>query len=180
MRSGGPAGNERLTATIAVLLLVLLAVEGVTVLSIGPLLSLHMFVGVLLIPVVGLKLASTGWRFVRYYAGTRAYRAKGPPHPIMRLLAPLLVAATAVVLGSGVVLLAKGERRGTWVGVHKSSFVAWLALFSIHVLVYVWRLPGLVLDRRAPGFALRVALVVLVLVAGLWIAEETALHDRWT
>ena len=129
MRSGGPSGNERLTATT--------------------------------------------------YAGSAAYRLNGPPRLFMRALAPLVVAATAVVLGSGVALLANGEREDTWVGVHKASFVAWLALFSVHVLVYVWRLPSLVLDRRVPGFAIRLALVGVVLIAGLWIAAETALHDRW-
>jgi hypothetical protein len=50
----------------------------------------------------------------------------------------------------------------------------------VHVLVYVWRLPALVLDRRAPGFAVRVGLVVAALVFGLWVADETALHDRFT
>ena len=52
-----------------------------------------MFVGLLLIPPVVLKLASTGYRFVRYYAGARAYREKGPPPLPLRLLAPVLVAS---------------------------------------------------------------------------------------
>jgi hypothetical protein len=49
-RSGGVEGNERLTATAAVALLVLLAIEGVTILSIRSLLSMHVFVGIMLIP----------------------------------------------------------------------------------------------------------------------------------
>ena len=72
-RLGGPDGNERLTAAVAVVLVVLLAVEGATSLRIGQLLRVHMFVGTLLVPVVVLKLASTGWRFLRYYAGSAAY-----------------------------------------------------------------------------------------------------------
>jgi len=180
MGSDGPEGNERLTATAAVLVLLLLAVEGATILFIRPLLSLHMFIGVMLIPAIGLKLASNGYRFVRYYAGSPAYRAKGPPWLVMRLLAPVLVAATAVVLGSGVYLLTTGQRAGAWVGVHKTSFVVWLALASIHVLVYAWRLPALVLDRKAPGFVVRVGLVAAALVIGFWVADETALHDRFT
>jgi hypothetical protein len=51
-----------------------------------------------------LKLASTGWRFVRYYTRNRAYVALGPPQIAMRLLAPLLVIATVVLLGSGVAM----------------------------------------------------------------------------
>jgi hypothetical protein len=180
MRGGGPEGNERLTATTGVLLLLLLAAEGVTIVFIRPLLSLHMFLGVLLIPPVVLKLASSGYRFVRYYTGSPAYRRKGPPQIVMRLLAPVLAAATAVVFSSGVVLLASGRRSGTWVGIHKTSFVIWLAVVSVHVLVYVWRVPRLAFDRRAPGFALRLGLLALALVIGFWVADETALHDRFT
>ena len=66
-------GNTRLTATTAVVLLVLLAGEGVTILSIRPLLSAHIVIGLLLIPPVALKLASVGYRFVRYYTGDAAY-----------------------------------------------------------------------------------------------------------
>jgi hypothetical protein len=59
-RSGGVEGNARLTATTAVVLLLLLATEGVTLLALRPLLSLHVFVGMLLIPPVALKLGATG------------------------------------------------------------------------------------------------------------------------
>src|SRR6185369_3479136 len=116
-----PDGNERLTATAAVLVLFLLAVEGITIVFIRPLLTLHMFIGVVLIPPLCLKLASNGYRFVRYYSGNALYKAKGPPWLVMRVLAPVLVAATAVVLTSGVYLLASGKRAGTWVGIHKTS-----------------------------------------------------------
>ena len=180
VRTGGPKGNERLTATAAVVVLLLLALEGATILFIRPLLSLHMCVGVMLIPPLVVKLGSTGYRFARYYTGDPAYRGKGPPWLFMRLIAPALLAATTAVIGSGVYLLATGQRAGIWIGVHKTSFVVWLALASVHVVVYVWRLPSLVLDRRVPGFALRVGLVAVAVVAGLWIADETALHDRFT
>ena len=180
MRTGGVKGNERLTATAAGVVLLLLALEGVTIVFIRPLLSLHMFVGVMLIPPLAVKLASNGYRFARYYTGDPDYRSKGPPWLVMRLLAPVLVAATTGVIGSGIYLLATGQRAGTWVGVHKTSFVVWLVLASVHVLAYVWRLPSLVLDRRAPGFALRIGLVASAVVAGLWIADETALHDHFT
>ena len=53
---GGSDGNEQLTAIVATLLLVLLAVEGATLLNMRSLLTVHAFVGVLLIPVVALKL----------------------------------------------------------------------------------------------------------------------------
>ena len=58
-RQGGTDGNERLTGSAGATLLVLLAAEGLTVLSLGSLLSLHVFLGVMLIPPVALKIAST-------------------------------------------------------------------------------------------------------------------------
>src|SRR6516162_6451258 len=98
-------GNGRLTAALGVLLLVPIAVELVTVLlGVHTFMSVHVFVGLLLIPAVVLKLASTGWRFARYYSRSAAYRALGPPQTAMRLLAPFLVVATVVLLGSGVAM----------------------------------------------------------------------------
>src|SRR6266550_4435588 len=91
-RFGGVEGNEILTSATAVALTVLLVTEGVTIVHMGGLLSAHMFIGMVLIPPVLLKLASTGYRFVRYYTGSCAYRAKGPPPLALRLLAPALVA----------------------------------------------------------------------------------------
>ena len=66
---GGSDGNEQLTAILATLLIVLLAVEGATLLNVRSLMTVHAFVGVLLVPVVALKMASTGWRMIRYYLG---------------------------------------------------------------------------------------------------------------
>jgi hypothetical protein len=97
----------------------------------------------------------------------------------MRVLAPLLVASTGIVFSSGIVLLASGRRAGIWVGIHKTSFIVWLAVFSVHVLVYAWRLPRLEFDRRVPGFTVRLALVAATLAIGFWIGDETTLHDRF-
>ena len=77
---GGSNGNEQLTAIVAALLLVLLAVEGATILRIGSLLTVHAFVGMLLIPVVVLKLSSVGWRMAHYYLRGEEYLHRGPPH----------------------------------------------------------------------------------------------------
>ena len=164
------AGNERLTATTAVALLLLLAAEGVTILSIRPLLPAHIVIGLLLIPPVALKLLSTGYRFVRYYTGDAAYVAKGPPHVLMRVLAPLLVVTTLTVLGTGVGLLALGPRhhRDLLLGLHKTSFVLWFFLMAVHVLVYAPRLPRLVFSGRAVGG--RAVLVASSVAAGALLA----------
>jgi hypothetical protein len=82
--TGGAAGNERLTAMTGAVLLVLFAAEGLTILSIHRLLTVHFFVGMLLLGPVALKVASTGYRFVRYYSGAGLYVRKGPPSPAMR------------------------------------------------------------------------------------------------
>ena len=167
------AGNERLTATTAVLLLLLLAAEGVTILSIRPLLSEHIVTGLILIPPVALKLVSIGYRFVRYYTGSAAYAAKGPPHILMRVLAPLLVATTLTVLGTGVAMLALGPRdhRDVLLGLHKTSFVLWFFLMAVHVLFYAPRLPRLVLSGRTLGR--RTALVASSVAAGALLAGAT-------
>lgn len=174
------AGNERLTATTAVVLLLLLAAEGVTILSIRPLLSAHIVIGLLLIPPVGLKLLSTGYRFVRYYAGNAAYVAKGPPHILMRALAPLLVLTTLTVLGTGVGMLALGpsRHRDLLLGLHKTSFVLWFFLMAVHVLVYAPRLPRLVFSGRAVGR--RAVLVASSVAAGGLLAGATySLAGPW-
>jgi hypothetical protein len=173
---GGTEGNARLTALTAVLLLALLAVEGVTILAIRPLLSLHVFVGLLLIPPVLLKLAATGYRFVRYYRRDKEYVLKGPPILLMRMLvAPALVAATVGVFATGVALLVVGPEGGIVLGLHKASFVIWGFAFGVHVLAYVSRVPSLVRaewssSTRAAGTGLRYSLVGLTLVTGLIIA----------
>src|SRR5437016_7099827 len=121
---GGSDANEQLTALTATLLLVLLAVEGATLLRITSLLTVHAFVGMLLIPVVGLKLASTGWRMLRYYLRGEEYVRRGPPHLVLRVLvAPVLVASTVFVFATGVALLVLGQTHGLLVGLHKASFI---------------------------------------------------------
>ena len=98
-----------------------------------------MFIGMVLIPPVLLKLASTGYRFVRYYTGSQAYRAKGPPPFALRLMAPVLVVTTLAVLTTGVLLLATGHKSGALLEIHKVSFIVWLATFAVHFLVYIPR-----------------------------------------
>jgi hypothetical protein len=145
----GVERNERLTAATAIVMLVLLAVEGVTVLFLRPLLTLHELIGVILIPPVAVKLGATGYRFVRYYQGHTAYVEKGPPHPLMRfLVAPVLIGSTFGVFGTGAAILALHQRQGMVVGLHKASFVFWLGAAAIHVLVYLPRLPPLLHRSR--------------------------------
>jgi hypothetical protein len=133
--AGGTDGNERLTVQVGALLLVLLAALGVTIIRIGQLTWLHMFLGLLLIGPVVLKMSSTGYRFARYYTATAAYRRKGPPVIALRVLGPVVVLSTVGVLATGVVLLALGpSSRDTWLLPHKVFFFVWLAAIAVHVL----------------------------------------------
>jgi hypothetical protein len=110
---GGSDGNEQLTALVAALLLVLLAVEGATLLRINALLTVHAFVGMLLVPVVGLKLASTGWRMLRYYLGGREYVRRGPPHLLLRaIVAPVTAVSTVVLFATASHCSSPTRRRG--------------------------------------------------------------------
>lgn len=186
------AENERLTALAGLSLFFLLLVEGVTLLFLRPLLPVHIVVGLLLVPPVLLKLASTGWRFLNYYRGTHAYVLSGPPQLLLRLLAPVLVVSTACVLGSGIALVVAGpQHRGLLLLLHKASFVVWGPTFGVHVLAYVWRVPRLALAARRLQQVGVVALVGVSALAAVlaydsghlavhgWFSDFNHDHDRF-
>ncbi len=132
--TGGTEGNERLTVVTGVLLIVLLAALGVTIVFIGRLLWWHLFLGLVLIGPVALKVGSTGYRFMRYYAAEPRYRGKGPPPPALRILGPIVVGLTAVVFATGVALLVLGpSSRSALLLIHKVSFICWAVVTTIHI-----------------------------------------------
>jgi hypothetical protein len=175
--AGGVAGNERLTAMTGSVLLILFAAEGLTILRLHQLLTVHFFLGMLLLGPVSLKIASTGYRFVRYYSGAAPYVRKGPPALVMRVLGPLVVATSLTVLGTGVALAVVGPDRGQWLFLHKASFVLWFGVMTIHVLVYAPRLPRLLTADRAGavlrGRGTRWLLLAGSLACGLLLAAAT-------
>jgi len=181
-RSGGTAGNERLTAATGAVLFVLLALEGATVPFVSDLFPYHVFFGVLLIPPVLLKLGTTGHRMLRYYAGNAAYRLRGAPPLVMRALGPLLALSTVGVLGTGVGLLVVGPHSHLLRSLHKLTFIAFFATCGVHVLVHVRRVPFLAsLDWRRvaplPGSTARRLLVGMSVIAGLAIAAVALGYD---
>jgi hypothetical protein len=179
LNGGGTDGNEQLTAIGAAILLVLFAVLGVTILFIGQLLWLHLFLGVLLVGPVALKLASTGYRFVRYYTANPAYQRKGPPHPLMRMLGPFVILSTVGVFLTGLLLLIDGPSAPGVVRVlHKLTFFAWLAAVGVHVLGHLLEMPAALRavshaeGRRhnLPGSRGRALAVFVALAGGLGLA----------
>lgn len=135
-QAGGVEGNARLTATLGALLIVILFIEGVTILQVGSLLTLHVFVGLLVVPVVIAKMGATSWRFVKYYWGSSAYRRKGPPPALLRLLGPIVVVSTIAVIATGVLLIigAPVSLHPQLLQLHQITFVLWFGATAIHVL----------------------------------------------
>jgi hypothetical protein len=139
----------------------------------------------LLIPVVALKLVSTGWRMARYYLGGEEYVQDGPPQLALRMLVgPAIVLSTITLFATGVALLALDQTGGTLVGLHQASFIVWIGAAGLHVLAHARKLPRH-LRARVPGAALRLSLVATTVVAGMALATATlpaadALPDRVT
>ncbi len=169
----GVEGNARLTGMLGMVLLIALAIVGVTLIDVQAMFALHVFFGLFVTPVVCLKLATTGYRFFHYYRGTAAYRGKGPPHPVLRIAAPLVIVATISLLASGAISMAVGPRRAdTWLTIHQGSFIAWVALTTVHVLghaLQTWKLTRAEVraDPPVPRRNTRFALVAGSLVVGL-------------
>ncbi len=171
----GVVGNERLTALAGAALLALLAVEVVTSIRLRTLLSAHVVVGVVLAGPLAVKLGSTGYRFVRYYARSPSYVRRGPPHLALRVLGPLLVATTLVVVGSGIGLMVTGPRNaGPLLPLHGFSVLVFLPLMAIHLVAHILATPRLVADEwstvsaaLAPGRGIRMGVHLGALVLGV-------------
>ncbi|MDX6542044.1 MAG: hypothetical protein QOI71_3654, partial [Gaiellales bacterium] len=130
-----------------------------------------------LIPPVILKLASTGYRFARYYSGSRPYREKGPPPLPLRLIAPLLVLATVGVFASGVWLMLIGHKSDQALTIHKASFIVWGVVFAIHFLSHLPRTVrslrsdwGAARRHAVPGAGLRAMVMAAALGGGVALA----------
>jgi hypothetical protein len=186
----GADGNARLTGAVGLVLLVALFVEGITILQVRQLITLHIFVGLLLIPPTALKFASTFYRFVRYYRRSPSYLRHGPPPPLLRWSAPLLIVFTGAVLLTGVALLFVAPARpGLMLTAHKFSFVVWFALMALHVLGHLKE--AVVLSRwdwwpradraRPAGKGQRRGLVAVSVLAGVALsAALLPVASPWT
>ena len=172
----GVQGNSRLTSMLGLVLLVMLAVEGATVLDVRGLLTLHVYLGLMLIPPVLMKSATTLYRFARYYRGAEPYVRRGPPHIVLRVLGPVVVVSSLALLGTGVALILAGRGgRSPWLTLHQASFVVWFAVTTIHVLGHIVEASRASYtefrrDLRRPGRAIRLVTIALVLLAGVGLA----------
>jgi hypothetical protein len=95
-------------------------------------------------------------------------------------MAPLVVLTSIAVLATGVALLFVGPgASGALRGLHKASFIAWIALMALHVLGHLPDLQATFLSRRggrveynrlAAGRAGRTIALVGAIVAGTVLA----------
>ncbi len=188
--SGGIARRTRgWSRSPGLALLLLLPVPYATALSLDVLWRVHYFSGLLLVPLLGVKLAATGWRALRYYMGDRGFRADGPPHPMARLSAPILVAATVVLFVSGVAMLLGADRFGAWSTIHNGSAVVFTGALGLHLLAHLWDSPAEVLAdvvvsptppaSRVPGARGRLGLTVAAFVIGIGIATAAMPVSHW-
>ncbi len=136
----------------------------------------------LLIPPVLLKLGSTGYRFARYYTGNPRYLEKGPPLLVLRVLAPGVVLTTLALFGTGVALLIDGPPSNTLIFAHKASFIAWVALMTLHVLGHLLEVPSLAAadwrragppEARLAGAGVRALTLASAILAGVALAALT-------
>lgn len=188
---GGIDGNERLTGATGTALIIVLAAVGVTILRMRSLTSVHLFLGLALIPLVALKMMSTGYRFARYYTHERTYRDRGRPPSYLRLIAPIVIVSMIGVLASGVALLIVGPHAtGELRLLHKASFIIWIGFTAIHVLAHLPDLQRTFLTRReghvqynslAAGAAGRAISLASAMTAGVVLAIVLIPHfSAWS
>ncbi len=177
-RGPGVEANARLTATTGLLLVVLFFFEGLTIPIIGRFLTWHIAIGLALIPPVLLKIGSTLWRFGHYYWGDRRYVRAGPPHPILRVLGPVVMISTAGVIVSGVALWLVGPQDRLLLRAHQLTFVLWFVVVGVHLVAHLWRATRLAAadgrDARSPSSGLpgaraRRLVVAMSLVVGVMV-----------
>ena len=135
-RSVPVAGNLILTSHAGLVILFFLVLLYFTGLEFTPLRGVHFGLGFALIPILLVKLGSTGWRAVNYYFDRDPYRAAGPPWLLPRIMALPLTACAVAATISGVVLWAEGTDRGTWATVHIYSVISLAVVVVVHLVIY--------------------------------------------
>ncbi|HVA91096.1 MAG TPA: hypothetical protein VNL71_14780 [Chloroflexota bacterium] len=180
---GPTEGNHRLTALTGALLTPVLGLVFLTGLFMDTFWHVHYAVGFVLIPLVALKLISTGYRMMRYYTRSPIYQAAGPPDLVSRLLAPILVVAIVTALTTGVALFLQHSRSGVLSSLHTDSAVISAFLVGIHLLTHT--LDALASSARelrgrlSRPAAFRVAIAAGALALGIVLAIVTYSSGVW-
>jgi hypothetical protein len=183
------AANARLVAITGLALLVLLPVPYATALNLDVLWRVHYFSSLLLIPLLVVNLAGTGWRALRYYLRDRGFREDGPPHPMPRITAPILVLSTVVLFLSGVAMLLGADRFGPWSTIHNAAAIVFTGALALHLLAHLWDTPAEVVADVAPtraapamrvaGSRRRITVTVVAFVLGITVAAAAMPVSQW-
>jgi hypothetical protein len=179
-----------LVALSGLAILVLLPVPYLTAIALDLLWRVHFFSSLLLVPLLLVKLGGTGWRALRYYLRDREYRVDGPPHPMARLSAPVLVGSTLVLFVSGVVMMLDGDRFAPWSTIHNGAAIVFTGALGLHLLAHLWDAPteaaadvrGLQAARAGldvPGGRRRIAITVAAFALGLALAAVAMPSAQW-
>lgn len=183
--------NERLTALAGSVLLVIIVLELIITANLHALIPVHIFIGVLLAGPLLVKMFSTGFKFFRFYSKHPAFVEKGPPHILLRLLAPLLVLITLVVFVSGFGL--------AWVGpthshllfdIHAASTFVWIPLVAVHVYAHIRKASKLIasdwsreskdpVSGRTGRLRFTLVGVALGLLAAIVMIPVSSQWDHW-
>jgi hypothetical protein len=183
--------NSRITTMLGGLLFVLLAIEGASIVFIHAYLPMHIFFGMLLVPPILLKIGTTMYKAAKYYGGSPGYKRNGPPPIILRMLGPVVIVLTVIVMVTGIALLiAPVSMRETLFFLHRASFVLWFGAMALHVLghlketlivnVQEWTAATL---KKIPGSAFRKGLIIFCVIVGLplafWMVAKTPAWLHW-
>ncbi len=149
----------------------------------------HYFSGLLLIPLLAVKLAGTGWRALRYYLRDGGFREDGPPHLMPRITAPILVLSTVVLFVSGVEMLLGADRFGAWSTIHNGAAIIFTGAIGLHLLAHLWDTPTEVAADVAPsriaapvpvpGARRRVVVTVVAFTVGITLATAAMPVSQW-
>jgi hypothetical protein len=165
-------GNRALTSWAGLLLLPGLAVVTLSGLVFGNFWQLHYIAGLSLIPLLLVKLGTTSYRALSYYARRAVYRAAGAPEWAGRLLAPALIVSTIIAMGTGIWMWSQHSEAQPWAKLHVLSVLAMGACVGLHLLLRtpislqaVARDGVAALRHKVPR--IRIALVGIALAIGL-------------
>jgi len=157
------------------------------------LITLHVFIGWILLPPLLLKITSTTYRFVMYYIGNPRYTKAGPPKPLLRVIGPLIILTTTLLMWSGIEMVLIGPQGSgirLWDTVHKASFILWFGLMTVHVLAYFLKAGLLSMSEltrksgahsfRPSGRPIRLAMVIGALIVGVILGlHQWHLTNSW-
>lgn len=128
-------GSLEATAAVALVLLLALAVQALTVVELGHLLALHVAVGAGIGALALAKVVSVARRALAWHRGEAWARARPAPTLVARALGAALVAATAAVLATGATILLVGHTEVLAAReAHIVAFVVWAGLVALHLL----------------------------------------------